>query len=228
MDKKCKGVIIMKIKKIVSIILAGIMACATLMGCTNSSEGNVKKTEQALKETSIEVNDNNTENEENTSNVLVVYFSASGNTENVAKTIAEETGGDLFELVPVEVYTSDDLNYNDNNSRVTKEHENPDLRDVGLVANTVGNWDSYDTIFIGYPIWWGIAAWPVNSFVQLNDFTGKTVIPFATSASSGMGESGELLKEQAATGAWQEGKRFKSGASADEIKSWIQELALKK
>lgn len=208
MDKKCKGVIIMKIKRIVSIILAGIMACATLMGCTNNSEDNVKKTEQSLKETSIEVNDNNTE--------------------NVAKTIAEETGGDLFELVPVEVYTSDDLNYNDNNSRVTKEHENPDLRDVELVANTVDNWDSYDTIFIGYPIWWGIAAWPVNSFVQLNDFTGKTVIPFATSASSGMGESGELLKEQAATGAWQEGKRFQSGASADEIKSWIQELALKK
>ena len=221
----------MKIKRIVSIILAGMMACATLMGCTNSSEDNVKKTEQSLKETSMEVNDNNTENEENTentANVLVVYFSASGNTEKVAKTIAEETGGDLFELVPVEVYTSDDLNYNDNNSRVTKEHENPDLRDVELVANTVDNWDSYDTIFIGYPIWWGIAAWPVNSFVQLNDFTGKTVIPFATSASSGMGESGELLKEQAETGAWQEGKRFQSGASADEIKSWIQELALKK
>lgn len=157
-----------------------------------------------------------------------MYFSASGNTEKAAKIIAEETGGALFELVPVNVYTSDDLNYNDNNSRVTKEHENPDLRDVELVANTVDNWDSYDTIFIGYPIWWGIAAWPVNSFVQLNDFAGKTVIPFATSASSGMGESVELLKEQAGTGEWQEGKRFQSGASADEIKSWIQELALKK
>lgn len=218
----------MKIKRIVSIILAGMMACATLMGCTNSSEDNVKKTEQSLKETSIEVNENNTEDEENTAKVLVVYFSASGNTEKAAKIIAEETGGALFELVPVNVYTSDDLNYNDNNSRVTKEHENPDLRDVELVANTVDNWDSYDTIFIGYPIWWGIAAWPVNSFVQLNDFAGKTVIPFATSASSGMGESVELLKEQAGTGEWQEGKRFQSGASADEIKSWIQELALKK
>ncbi len=218
----------MKIKRIVSIILAGMMVCATLMGCTNSSEDNVKKTEQSLKETSVEVNGNNTEDEENTAKVLVVYFSASGNTEEVAKIIAEETGGDLFELVPVNVYTSGDLNYNDNNSRVTKEHENPDLRDVELVANTVDNWDSYDTIFIGYPIWWGIAAWPVNSFVQLNDFAGKTVIPFATSASSGMGESVELLKEQAGTGEWQEGKRFQSGASDNEIKSWIQELELKK
>ena len=129
--------------------------------------------------------------------VLVVYYSASGNTERVAGDIAEAAGADLFEIVPTEVYTSDDLNWRDSDSRVSREHDDEALRDVPLTSTTVENWDSYDTVFIGYPIWWGIAAWPVDNFVKANDFTGKTVIPFATSSSSGMGQSGELLAEMA-------------------------------
>lgn len=78
----------------------------------------------------------------------------------------------------------------------------------------------------GYPIWWGIAAWPVDEFIETNDFTGKTVIPFATSASSGMGQSGELLAEMAGTGDWQEGQRFRSGASEDDIVAWVEGLGL--
>ena len=124
------------------------------------------------------------------SRVLVAYFSATGNTESVANTIADLTGGDLFEITPADPYTSDDLNWTDDNSRVSREHDDESLRDVELVTTEVENWDDYDTVFIGYPIWWGIAAWPVNNFVKDNDFTGKTVIPFATSASSGMGQSG--------------------------------------
>lgn len=123
------------------------------------------------------------------SNVLVVYYSATGNTEEAANYIAQATGGDLFELEPVEPYTEEDLNYGDENSRISREHEDESLRDVELVADTVDNWDQYDTVFIGYPIWWGIAAWPVDGFVEANDFTGKTVIPFCTSASSGLGQS---------------------------------------
>ena len=146
--------------------------------------------------------------------VLVVYYSASGNTERVAGDIAEAAGADLFEIVPTEVYTSDDLNWRDSDSRVSREHDDEALRDVPLTSTTVENWDSYDTVFIGYPIWWGIAAWPVDNFVKANDFTGKTVIPFATSSSSGMGQSGELLAEMAGTGDWQEGQRFSSGVSA--------------
>lgn len=95
-----------------------------------------------------------------------------------------------------------------------------------LVSATVDNWSEYDTVFIGYPIWWGIAAWPVDEFIETNDFTGKTVIPFATSASSGMGQSGELLAEMAGTGDWQEGQRFRSGASEDDIVAWVEGLGL--
>lgn len=157
---------------------------------------------------------------------LVVYYSASGNTENVSNVIAKTLGADLFELEPVEPYSNDDLNWTNDDSRVTREHENEDERDVELVSATVDNWSEYDTVFIGYPIWWGIAAWPVDEFIETNDFTGKTVIPFATSVSSGMGQSGELLAEMAGTGDWQEGQRFCSGASEDDIVAWVEGLGL--
>lgn len=160
------------------------------------------------------------------SSVLVVYYSATGNTAQVAQYIANSTGGDLFELEPVDPYTSDDLNWTDDNSRVNQEHENESLRDVELVADTVDNWDQYDTVFIGYPIWWGIAAWPVDGFVEANDFSGKTVIPFCTSSSSGLGESGQLLADMVGTGDWQEGLRFRSSASQEDVQSWIEELGL--
>ena len=157
---------------------------------------------------------------------LVVYYSATGNTQEAANRIAELTGGDLFELEPADPYTDEDLNYSDENSRVVYEHDNPDARDVALVQDTVDNWDEYDTVFLGYPIWWGIAAWPVNDFVTANDFTGKTVIPFCTSASSGLGESGELLAEMAGTGDWLEGQRFPSRVSQEDVQTWLDGLGL--
>lgn len=157
---------------------------------------------------------------------LVVYYSASGNTENVANYIAAATSGDTFELIPVNEYSSNDLRWTDKNSRVVREHDNPDERNVELVKNTVDNWDEYDTVFVGYPIWWGIAAWPVDGFVKANDFTGKTVIPFCTSSSSGLGDSGKLLSEMAGTGNWQEGQRFSSGVSEQTVKEWISGLNL--
>ena len=155
-----------------------------------------------------------------TGKTLVVYYSASGNTERVAKDIAEAAGADLFEIVPTEVYTSDDLDWTNPDSRVSREHDDESLRDVPLTTTEVPDWDSYDTVFIGYPIWWGIAAWPVDTFVKNNDFTGKTVIPFATSSSSGMGQSGTLLSEMAGTGDWQDGQRFSSGASQSDVADW--------
>ena len=158
--------------------------------------------------------------------MLVVYYSASGNTARVANDIAEAAGADVFEIVPVEPYTSDDLNWTNQNSRVSVEHDNPDARTVELVSTEVPDWGSYTTVFIGYPIWWGIAAWPVDGFVSANDFTGKTVIPFATSSSSGMGESGALLAQLASTGDWQVGQRFSSGASASDVQDWVSGLDL--
>ena len=163
---------------------------------------------------------------DNTGKTLVVYYSASGNTERVAKDIAEAAGADLFEIVPTEVYTSDDLDWTNPDSRVSREHDDESLRDVPLTTTEVPDWDSYDTVFIGYPIWWGIAAWPVDTFVKNNDFTGKTVIPFATSTSSGMGQSGSLLADMAGTGEWQEGQRFSSGVSSDDVQSWVNGLGL--
>ena len=161
-------------------------------------------------------------------NTLVVYYSATGSTKAVAETISDKTGADLFEIQPKEPYTDDDLNWSDDNSRVSKEHEDESLRDVELTSTDVENWDSYDTVLIGYPIWWGVAAWPVNGFVKANDFTGKTVIPFCTSASSGIGDSGNQLKELAGTGDWQSGERFSSGASDSDIAAWVESLGLAK
>lgn len=159
---------------------------------------------------------------------LIVYYSASGNTDRAAGYIAAATGGDTFELVPKDNYTDSDLNYRDSDSRVVYEHDHPEARDIELVKNTVDNWDEYDTVFVGYPIWWQIAAWPVDGFIKANDFTGKTVIPFCTSASSGLGDSGKLLEEMAGTGNWLEGQRFSSGASEQTVKDWVESLDLNK
>ena len=156
--------------------------------------------------------------------VLVAYFSGTGHTARVEKDIAGAVEGDLFEIVPAVPYTSEDLNYNDASSRVSREHDDESLREVPLAVSRLENWSEYDTVFIGYPIWWGIAAWPVSSFVKSNDFTDKTVIPFATSASSGLGESGRLLEQASGTGDWKEGKRFTSGVSTESVQAWVNEL----
>ena len=160
------------------------------------------------------------------SRVLVAYFSATGNTEAVAGYIAQATGGDLFEITPADPYTSDDLNWTDENSRVVYEYENPDERDTELASDTPDGWEDYDVIFLGYPIWWYDAAWPVDGFVEANDFTGKTVIPFCTSSSSGLGESGSRLAELAGAGDWLEGQRFPSSASQADVEAWVDGLGL--
>lgn len=160
------------------------------------------------------------------SHILVAYYSATGSTKSAAETIAEALGADLFEITPSEPYTSADLNYSNDDSRVSREHADETLRDVPLAVTAPDGWDNYDTVFIGYPIWWGIAAWPVNHFVTDNDFGGKTVIPFCTSASSGLGQSGTLLAEMAGSGDWQTGQRFSSGASSSTIEAWINSLGL--
>ena len=158
--------------------------------------------------------------------VLVAYFSATGNTEAVAETIAAATGGELFPLEPVTPYTDADLDYNDSGSRTSRERADEALQDVPLVSTTVEGWDTYDTVFVGYPIWWGGVGWPVNGFVSGNDFTGKRVIPFCTSASSGLGQRGARLAELAGTGDWEEGRRFSSRADEAEITGWLAELGL--
>ena len=160
-----------------------------------------------------------------TGKTLVVYYSATGNTRGVAKKLAENLNADTFEIIPSNPYTDDDLDWNDDNSRVSKEHDDESLRDVELESTTVPNFDTYDTVLIGYPIWWGIAAWPVNSFVEANDFTGKTVIPFCTSSSSGIGNSADILEDLTKTGTWQEGIRFGTNPSDDDINDFIDSIS---
>ena len=222
-------------KKVIIGVVAVLIIAALGVGgyfllSGNDEAGNDNNAVDNNNGTNNNENNDNNENDDNNAdvsggNTLVVYFSAQGHTEDVANQIAENLDADIFEIVPADEYTFDDLDWTDDNSRVTREYEDESLRDVQLVSTEVPNWDDYDTIIIGYPIWWGIAAWPVNTFVEANDFSGKTVIPFCTSSSSGLGESGELLREAAGTGNWFEGQRFRSNPSDADIKEFTDSLA---
>ena len=199
-------------------LLASLVpAGALLNGCAASSDASDPDASDAAREPA---------SSPDPGSVLVAFYSAQGHTGRVAQAAADALGADLFAITPAEPYSNDDLNYNDSSSRVSREHEDESLRAVELEQVTPDGWDGYDTVLLGYPIWWGIAAWPTDGFVSGNDFTGKTVIPFCTSASSPIGESGSNLAELAGTGDWQEGQRFSSGAEDDEVTSWAQGLAL--
>ena len=160
----------------------------------------------------------------NHNKTIIMYYSAQNHTRNVATKIAANLNADIFEIEPAEPYTEDDLDWTASDSRVSKEHDDASLQDVALKNITVPNWDSYDTVLIGYPIWWGLSAWPVDSFVKQTDFTGKTVIPFCTSHSSGLGNSDTNLHSKTTTGNWQPGHRFSQDATDAEIKDWLQNL----
>lgn len=210
-------------KKIIGIIILVIVICAVIAAMFILNKNNDKTTNE-------NTTSENTENESNDNikvgdgKTLVVYYSAQSHTKDVALKIADNLGADTFEIVPKDKYNEADLDWTDDNSRVSKEHDDESLRNVKLTNTKVDNWDNYDTILIGYPIWWGVAAWPVNTFVKDNNFDGKTVIPFCTSASSGLGESGDLLAKEAGTGNWLEGHRFSSNASESDIKSFTDSL----
>lgn len=231
-----KKAIIGIIVVIICVILVGVLYYVSnnsqqenenqIANANNNEETNV--TETTGNETETAGSTTETEEEGNTetgtSNILVVYYSAQNHTEAVAEQIAQNLGADIFEIQPVDEYTSDDLNWNDEDSRVSREYADESLRDVELQSTTVDNWDEYDTVLIGYPIWWGIAAWPVDTFVKANDFNGKTVIPFCTSSSSGLGQSGELLEQEANGGNWLEGHRFRSNPSDSDIQEWTDSI----
>ncbi len=211
----------------IAIVIIIVAVCVGIYYMLNSNkEENVDNANQntLLSNNKNKVEKENIATEDNENKILVVYFSAQSHTKSVAEKIADKLNADIFEIVPIDKYTSDDLDWNDENSRVSKEHEDESLRDIKLEKDTVDNWEEYDTVLIGYPIWWGNAAWPVNTFVKANDFNGKTVIPFCTSSSSGLGQSGKLLEEEANGGNWENGHRFKSNATDEEINDWIDTI----
>ena len=205
------------------LLLLGLTACGN--STTSPAENSSQQSEAVVSENAESASDEASESSEiNKGKTLIVYFSATGSTKNVATVIAKGTDGNLFELEPVNSYSSEDLDWTAEGSRVNLEHDDESLRSIELVNTSVKNWDTYDTIFIGYPIWWGIAAWPVNEFITSNNFSNKSVIPFCTSASSGIGESATLLSEMAGTGNWQDGYRFSSNASDSDITEWLSTL----
>ncbi|MCM1298767.1 MAG: flavodoxin [[Eubacterium] siraeum] len=229
-------------KKLLTVIL-GMAMTLSLTACSSDAEsstgGGQGNTQQQQNSNTSEENQTSQENQVsdeaqgNTASnnseggkTLIVYYSATNNTKEVAEYIAAETDGDLFELVPAEPYSSADLDWTDRDSRVSREHNDVTLRVVELEKAVPDNWSDYDTVFIGYPIWWGIAAWPVDGFISANDFTNKTVIPFCTSTSSGLGESGELLAEAAGSGNWLEGERFREHPDEDTVRDWVKGLDL--
>ena len=218
---------------IILIIIGGILYF--MLGNSNnnleSENQTINNTEvNNLNRTNTNQTEGNTNTQESTSTgqgeTLVVYYSAQGHTEAVSQRIAQNLGADTFAITPVDEYSEDDLDWTDDNSRVSREYQDESLRNTELTTTTVENWDSYDTVLIGYPIWWGIAAWPVDTFVKANDFNGKTVIPFCTSSSSGLGQSGELLAEEANGGNWLEGHRFRSNPSDSDVDNWTASLNL--
>lgn len=156
---------------------------------------------------------------------LVVYFSGQGHTKSAAEQIASELGADTFEVTPKDAYTDDDLNWNNENSRVNREHEDESLRNIELTTTDVPNWSQYQTVLIGYPIWWGIEAWPIDGFVKAQDFSGKQVYPFCTSYSSSIGSSDDNLKAEANGGEWHDGQCFTgNGGDSNEISDWAKSL----
>jgi flavodoxin len=201
-------------KKICSIILAGVL-CLSLVACgTSQSAGGQNEVKSEMQTTEQSVSE--------TGRTLVVYFSNTGNTKAIAEHIANGLSADLYEIVAADPYTDADLNYNDNNSRSTLEMNDSSVRPA--ISGTVENIEKYQTIYIGYPIWWGEAPRIISTFVESYDFTGKTVIPFCTSASSGVGSSASNVEETAGTGKWMDGKRFIGSESQDEVMEWVNGL----
>ena len=204
----------------ISIAAMGVFAVGGMLSACSSNDGGSEQA-GATSAGEQQVQDSGAaSNAASSSKVLVAYYSAQGHTRAVAQAVADELGADIFEIVPQQVYSEDDLDWNNSESRVSREHDDESLRDVPLAQSTPNNWADYDTVLVGYPIWWAIAAWPCNHFASDNDFTGKKVIPFCTSSSSEIGQSGELLAQAAGTGDWLDGQRFSSDASDSEVRSW--------
>ena len=153
---------------------------------------------------------------------LVAYFSASGQTAKLAKTLAGVTGGDLFEIAPETAYTAADLDWMDKKSRSTIEMKDPKSRPA--IAGKVADMAQYDTVFVGFPIWWYQAPRIIETFLESYDFSGKTVIPFATSGGSGMGGTNKALAPSCTGARLLEGKVFRSNTSTDTLCEWVKTL----
>lgn len=215
------------------IIMKRIIALATTLvlilmfaGCGVDSTGGQSEAETKTTSTSAsETADTTTAKNNDTDNsgkTLVAYFSATGTTKGVAELIANVEGADIYEITAAQPYTSDDLNYNDSNSRATKEQNDKTVRPK--IGSKKANLDGYDTVFIGFPIWRGEEPRIMDTFVESYDFTGKTIIPFCTSGSSPIDTAAGNLKTNAKSGDWKDGRRFSAETSQADIKEWLNTI----
>ncbi len=204
---------------------------AATAATTKATEAETEKSSEATMENagseaqaSEETTENSTSEETTTAvphkEVLVVYFSATGTTKDVAEKIAAIEDADLYEIVPAEPYSDDDLNWNDSESRSTKEQNDSSARPK--IGSDVISLEGYTKVYVGYPIWWGEEPRILDTFVESYNFDGMTMIPFCTSASSGVGRSDKNLEKHAGSGTWLDGKRFGAGPSEDTVHSWIE------
>ena len=219
-------------KKAIAILLSLTMILG-LTACGNSaSKTKQPSTEDTFVESKADTESAETStNMENTDNqdaqehkILVAYFSATGTTKGVAEHIANGLNADIYEIVPEEPYTDADLDYNDNNSRTTIEMNDPDARPV--ISGSVENMEQYDTVFIGYPIWWGEAPRIASTFMESYDFSGKTIVPFCTSGGSGIGSSASNLESFTSGATWLDGRRLNGSDSQDTVMEWVNSLDL--
>lgn len=211
-------------KKAISILLS-LLLIFTLAAC-GQSQNNIPEPEIEDGTGDAEINQPSEpeQPEPEANNILVVYFSCTGTTKPLAEHVADSLGADIYEITPVQPYTDADLNYRDNGSRSSMEMNNPDSRPE--ISNSVSDMSQYDIVFIAYPIWWGEAPRIVSTFMESYDFSGKTIIPFCASGSSGIGHSADYLQELTNGATWLEGRRFSGGTSRSEMVEWVNGLGL--
>lgn len=219
-------------------LLFALTACGSQSNGTDSAdstaEPSVLQTDEAQDEEQADSSVPPSEEEEaeeadaepeSNAKILVAYFSATGTTKTLAEYAADAMAADLYEIIPEEPYTDEDLDYGNDQSRSSLEMNDPDARPS--ISGSVENMEQYDIIFLGYPIWWGDAPRIIASFVESYDFSGKTIVPFCTSGGSGIGSSAKNLHGLAASVVtWLDGERLKSGSSRDDRVNWIGGLGL--
>lgn len=213
----------MKIMRQLSGLFIVVCLIFSMTGCGNSSpfDENNTDVQESGAEQSTETSAVDAEPDAGT-DVLVAYFSATGNTKAAAERIAELTGGEIYEIAPADSYTEEDLDYSNDQSRTSQEMDNPDVRpEIGSEDIVM---DGFTTLYLGYPIWHGQAPRIMSTFVEYYNFDGLTVVPFCTSGGSGIGSSAETLEDLAGSGNWLEGERFNSGVSKEEVQTWIEDL----
>ena len=210
-------------KKFLAILLTLLLVMG-LAACGGSDSEAAEDSSAATNDTATETPADEPEEEstEPAEGTLVVYFSMTGTTRGVAEKIAAITGADIYEIKAAQEYTSDDLNYNDSETRATVEQKDPTVRPE--IGSDPVSLDGYTTVYIGYPIWWGEEPRIMDTFVESCNFDGKTVIPFCTSGSSSIGNSGKNLAANAGSGNWLDGQRFSGSTTEDELRAWIEGL----